>query len=316
MKRWQKAMAAIACSGAILIASGVGADPVHASTFQTQAYAPVVLLQPGQDIPFSVQFTAGFQAKVTNLRTKAVTTIDLSANKTKYMDKGIYQADGKLLRTMDGFTQKLVELVPFRDAKGNLRWIGKQIMWGFNNEDYVAVATSVWNVVDNKPQLLSLTVEKADEDNLPSQEVSINSGFSMRGDSTYVLDAKYADVTGDGVKDQILLIGDKMGFSMNQTAKNLRLVVREGKDHQQTIIPVGKRDQGLLPKLAIADGNQDQVKDILVTMPTAAGNVYSQITWKENRPRPVVEQDQLNNRTVYQPVMGVHGEAVAMKRLR
>lgn len=98
MKLWQRTMATIVCSGAILMTSGLGAAPVHANALpsQSQTYAPVVLLQPQHNIPFSVQFTDGVQAKVTNLRTKAVSTFDLSANKTTYLNQGIYQANGKL----------------------------------------------------------------------------------------------------------------------------------------------------------------------------------------------------------------------------
>lgn len=318
MKLWQRTMATIVWSGAILMASGLGVAPVHANVLpsQSQSYATVALLQPQHNIPFSVQFTDGFLVKVTNLQTKAVSTFDLSANKAAYLHQGIYQVNGKLQKPTNGYVQKLVELVPFRDAKGNLRWMGKQNIWGVNNQDHIAVATSVWNIVDQKPQLLGVTLEKTDVDNLPSPDVSINSGFSMKSDSTFVLDTKYADVTGDGIKDHIFLVGDKMGLAMNQTAENLRIVVREGKNNQQTFVSVGTRDKGLLPKLHITDGNNDQVKDILVTMPTAAGHVYSQITWKGNRPTPVVSQDQLNNRSLYQPVIGAYGEAVAMKRVK
>ncbi|GAB1532779.1 MULTISPECIES: hypothetical protein [Brevibacillus] len=316
MKAWHKTMAAVLCSGTLLMASGVGADPAQASGTQSQAFAPVVLLQPEQNIPFTIQFVDGFVAKVTNTKTKATSTVDISDNKATYVKQGIYHANGKLQKATNGYTEKLVELVPFRDAKGNLRYMGKQILHGLNTEDRLAVATSVWNVVDKQPQLLQVTVQKADWDNMPSTDVTINSGFSMSSDSTFVLDTKYADVTGDNIKDHIFLVGDKMGVSMNQTAHNLRVVVREGKDNQQTFISVGKHDSGILPKLAITDGNSDQVKDILVTMPTATGHVYSQLTWKENRPQPVVDQGKLNDRQVYQPVIGVYGEAVGMNKAK
>ncbi|WP_429844285.1 hypothetical protein [Brevibacillus sp. FIR094] len=316
MKAWHKTIAVVLCSGAVLMASGVGANPVQASGTQSQAYAPVVLLQSEQNIPFTIQFVDGFVAKVTNAKTKATSTVDISDNKATYVKQGIYHANGKLQKATNGYTQKLVELVPFRDAQGNLRYMGKQTLWGLNTEDRLAVATSVWNVVDKQPQLLQVTVQKADWDNMPSPDVTINSGFSMGSDSTFVLDSKYADVTGDNIKDHILLVGDKMGVSMNQTAHNLRVVVREGKDNQQTFISVGKRDSGILPKLAITDGNVDQVKDILVTMPTAAGHVYSQLTWKDNRPQPVVEQGKLNDRQAYHPVIGAYGEAVGMNKAK
>ncbi|MFS0558361.1 hypothetical protein [Brevibacillus sp. 179-C9.3 HS] len=316
MKAWHKKMAAIVCSGAVLIASGLEASPVQASSTPSQAYAPVVLLQPEQNIPFSIRFVDGFVAKVTNTKTKATSTVDISANKATYVKQGIYQGNGKLQKATDGYAQKLVELVPFRDAKGNLRYMGKQTLWGVNSEDRLAVATSVWNIVNEQAQLLQVTVQKADWDNMPSPDVTINSGFSMGSDSTFVLDSKYADVTGDMVKDHILLVGDKMGVSMNQTAHNLHVVVREGKNNQQTAISVGKRDSGILPRLAITDGNADQVKDILVTMPTATGHVYSQLTWKDNRPLPLVEQGKLNDRQAYQPVIGVYGEAVGMNKAK
>lgn len=318
MKAWQKTMAAILCSGAMVMASNLGTNPVQASTVQSpaDAYAPVVLLQPQHHIPFSIQFVDGFVVRVTNEKTKATNALDVSANKATYFRQGIYHGNGKVQKATKGYAQKLVELVPFRDAKGNLRYMGQQTLWGVNGEDRLAVATSVWSIVNEQPQLLQVTVQKADWDNMPSPEVTINSGFSMGSDSTFVLDSKYADVTGDMVKDHILLVGDKMGLSMNQMSHNLRVVVREGKDNQQTYISVGKRDSGILPKLAIADGNSDQVKDILVTMPTATGHVYSQLMWKDNRPLPVVDQGKLNDRQAYQAVIGAYGEAIGIKRAK
>lgn len=316
MKKGYKTLAAILCSGGILIASGLGADSVYANTAQSQAYASVVLLQPQHNIPFSIQFTDGFQVKVTNQRTKAVNTFDVSANKSTYVRQGVYLGNGKLQKSTPGFAQKLVQLVPFKDPSGTIRWKGQQTLWGVNNEDRIAVATSVWNIVNDQPQLLSVAVEQGDWDNMPSPAIDINSGFSMGRDITYVLDTKYADVTGDGVKDHVLLVGDKMGSAMNLYTENLRIVVREGKNNQQTFVSVGKRDSGTLPKLSIGDANADRIPDVLVTMPTSAGPVYSQFTWKDNRPMPVVDQDRLNNRSVYQPVNGLYGEAVFMKPIK
>ncbi|MGG1660462.1 hypothetical protein [Brevibacillus sp. NRS-1366] len=316
MKKGYKTLAAILCSSGILMASSLGVDPVYAHTAQAQAFASMVLLQAQHNIPFSIQFIDGFKVKVTNNRTTAVNTFDVSANKATYVRQGIYQGNGKLQKITMGFAQKLVQLVPFTDASGNLRWKGQQTLWGVNGEDRIAVATSVWNIVNEQPQLLNVAVEAGDWDNLPSSDIEINSGFSMGGDITYVLDTKYADVTGDGVKDHVLLVGDKMGNAMNLLAENLRIVVREGKNKQQTFVSVGKRDSGTLPKLSIGDANYDQIPDVLVTMPTAAGQIYSQFTWKDNRPVPVVDQDKLNNRSAYQPVNGIYGEAIFMKPIK
>jgi len=314
MKAWYKSLVAVACSGAILFGAGLGADPVQAKAINTQSFASVVLLPPQTNIPFQIQFVDGFKVNVTNGLTKAVSTFDVSANKATYVRQGVYQGNGKLAKKMNGFSQKLAQLIPYYDANGNLRWKGQQIIWGVNGEERIAVATSVWNVVDQKPQLLSVSVQKADWDNLPSTEVDVNSGFSMGKDITYVLDTKYADVTGDGVKDHIFLIGDKMGSAMNLRADHLRVVVREGESNQQTFISVGQRDSGHMPKLAITHGNPDGIKDILVTMPNATGDTYSLLTWKDNRPAAIVDQAQLNVRSVYQPVISAYGEAIAMNK--
>ena len=316
MKKGLKTLAAILCSSGLLIASGVGVDKAFANTAKTQTYASMVLLQSQHNIPFSIQFLDGFKVKVTNNRTKAVNTFDVSANKSEYFSLGIYQGDGKLQKNTTGFAQKLAQLVPFTDANGNLRWKGQQTLWGVNGEDRIAVATSVWNIVNDQPQLLGVTVNQGDWDNMPSPDVEINSGFSMRRDTTYVLDTKYADVTGDGVKDHVFLIGDKMGSAMNIVAEDLRIVVREGKHNQQIVVSVGEQNSGILPKLFIGDANHDQVPDILVTMPTATGKNYSLLTWKDNHPAPVVEQQKLNDRGVYQPVNGMYGEAISMNLIK
>lgn len=304
---------AIACSGAILMASGLGSDPVQAKGINTQAIASNVLLQPQQNIPFSIQFMDGFQAKITNGVTKAVSFADLSANKATYVRQGIYQANGTLLKKTDGFAQKLVELVPYLDANGHVRWKGQQILWGINGEDRIAVATSVWNFVNERPQLISVTVQQGGWDNLPSPDVNINTGFCMGSDLTYVLDTKYADVTGDGVKDHVLLVGDKMGSSMNLLAQNLRIVVREGRTNQQKSISVGAWDSGRLPKLSIVKESLGQNNDVLVTMSTPKGNVYSQISWRDNHPEAAIDQAKVNDPRLYQPVIGSFGEAIMMK---
>ncbi|MFD2369548.1 hypothetical protein ACFSO0_06180 [Brevibacillus sp. GCM10020057] len=316
MKAWRKSLLAVACSGAILSGLGLGTDPVQAKALNPQTVASVVLLQPQYHIPFRVQFADGFKVNVTNEVTKAVSTFDVSANKATYVRQGVYLPNGKLAKQMNGFSEKLVELVPYYDAAGNLRWRGQQKIWGVNGEDRIAIATSVWNIVNQKPQLISVSVQKGDWDNLPSVDVEINSGFSMGKDITRVLDTKYADVTGDGVADHILLVGDKMGNAMNLRADHLVVVVREGKNNQQTFISVGNADSGHMPKLAITQGNPDGIKDILVTIPNPAGDTYSLLTWKDNHPAPVVDQASLNNRSVYQPVIGPYGEAVAMKKVR
>ncbi|WP_035299182.1 hypothetical protein [Brevibacillus thermoruber] len=315
MKAWCKTVSAVLCGGAILLTAGPNVEPVHAKTVNPQAFATVVRIQPQQSITFQITFVDGFRAQVTSSHFKGVTTVDVSPNKDGYVKYGVYQANGKLRKPITGFAEKLVQLVPYYEADGSIRYLGRQTLWGVDGYDRIAVATSVWTLVNQKPQLVGLTIDKGDWDNMPSPDVDVNTGFSMDKDSTFVLDTRYADVTGDGVRDHVLLVGHKMGASMNLLADDLRLVVREGKTNQQTYASVGQWDQAYLPKLHIGRYNQDSVNDILITMPTETGKVYSLMTWKGNRPAALIDQKTVNNPAVYQPVIGRHGEAVGLHKV-
>ncbi|WP_249179113.1 hypothetical protein [Brevibacillus sp. NL20B1] len=57
------------------------------------------------------------------------------------------------------------------------------------------------------------------------------------------------------------------------------------------------------------------MNDILITMPTETGKVYSVMTWKDNRPAALIDQQTVNNPAVYQPVIGRYGEAIGLQKV-
>lgn len=295
MNAWRRSMRT-AVWGAVITAActWAGITPVSAQQ-PMQKPATVERILPEQTILFSIQFMDGFRAKVTDNKTRKTTWIHLEPNKEEYLRRGIYDAEGKLKRQINGYAETLVELIPYAAPDGSIRYVGRQRLWGIDGDDLIAQATSIWTVHEQKAQFQHLAVTQGDPDDMPSPDVWINEGFSMDKDIAFVLDTKYADVTGDGVKDNILLIGHKPGAQLGIPAENLRIVVREGKWKQQTHFPVGVMDEGFLPKLSIRHINQDGVKDILVTIPTDNGRVYSAISWKDNRPAALIDQAELNH---------------------
>ncbi|USG66262.1 hypothetical protein NDK47_02695 [Brevibacillus ruminantium] len=313
MKAWHRSFWAAVLGVLITTTSAWTGVPVRAEE-KLQKPASIVRILPEQTILFSIQFMDGFRAKVTDNKTRKTTWVDLTPSREEYLLRGIYDAQGRLKKPTNGFAEQLVELIPYRAIDGSIHYVGRQIIWGINGENRIANATSVWSVKDQKAELVSLTVTSGDSDNMPSLDVFINNGFSMFTDITFVLDTKYADVTGDGIRDHVLLIGDKPGLYLGLPAENLHIVVLDGKTKQQTHASVGAMDKGVLPKLSIGPVNQDGGKNILVTIPTEHGNVYSAISWKDSHPVVLIDQAELNNPQAYKVVTDTHGVGFAVQK--
>ncbi|WP_134686349.1 hypothetical protein [Brevibacillus migulae] len=122
-------------------------------------------------------------------------------------------------------------------------------------------------------------VTQVDLDNQRSPEVKVNSGFNLGKDNTYVLDTKYADVNGDGVRDHVLLVGYKEGLRMDIPSKDFRIVLRDGDTKQQLIGPKSKAETAVKPYLWIGDYNGDGVKDVRLTLPQDAKGQQVKQEW-------------------------------------
>ncbi|EMT51429.1 hypothetical protein I532_17788 [Brevibacillus borstelensis AK1] len=315
MKAWQRALCTVVLGGAVTLTSTWTGAPVQAQASQRTA-VQIVRIAPEESILFTIQFIDGFRAKVVDNKTRATTYIDIKENKDEYLRRGIYNKQGKVTQPTNGFSDKLAELVPYVTENGSIQYVGRQRMWGLHGNDQIAHATSIWKLENQKPKLVGLTVSPGESDNFPSPDVFLNTGISLDKDITFVLDTKYADVNGDGIKDHVMLVGHKEGAAFGLPVDDLRIVVREGRRGQHFFASVGKLDAGYLPKLNIGYINSDKVKDILVTIPTKNGRVYSALTWKYTKFVPLIDQAALNNPKQYKVTLDGQGVGTSVQSVR
>jgi hypothetical protein len=78
----------------------------------------------------------------------------------------------------------------------------------------------------------------------------------------YVIDTKRGDVTGDGVNDDIYLLGTKTG---GIAVSNVRVYVHNGRTGQNNYINL-KTNKGYGPSIFVGDFTNDKTDDILISM--------------------------------------------------
>ncbi|MPL63557.1 hypothetical protein SDC9_09197 [bioreactor metagenome] len=104
--------------------------------------------------------------------------------------------------------------------------------------------------------------------------------------NTYVLDVKSADVTGDAVRDDIFLLGQKEKTAIY--ASNIHILIKNGAtNHQDTV----KFDRfgGYEAKLFVGDFTGDKVNDIMITAPTGgSGGITGHMIVRANGAEPTV----------------------------
>jgi tetratricopeptide (TPR) repeat protein len=98
------------------------------------------------------------------------------------------------------------------------------------------------------------------------------------GFSGYILAFKQGDVNGDRILDSVYIVGDKP-FGMESTfAKNITLVVLDGKTNQYKRIPL-KENMGYNPTVYLGDFTGDKINDIFVRIDSdgSGGYIFSYI---------------------------------------
>lgn len=106
------------------------------------------------------------------------------------------------------------------------------------------------------------------------------------GDKAYVIDYKEIDVTGDQVKDNILLVGHKEFSPKDIFADSLTIVVQDGKTKKYSKA-TDENFCGYEGKLFIGDFSGDQVKDVMVSAATGgSGGIVNHLiaTFKNHTP--------------------------------
>jgi hypothetical protein len=83
--------------------------------------------------------------------------------------------------------------------------------------------------------------------------------------NTLILDFKYGDVTGDGISDNIYLIGEKNFDEESNFIENIRLVIIDGATYFVEIISF-ESDGGYNPRLFLGDFTGNKVDDSLISI--------------------------------------------------
>lgn len=87
------------------------------------------------------------------------------------------------------------------------------------------------------------------------------------GEQMYVVDLKEADVTGDEMADQIILVGKKIFSPEDIFTDQLTIVIQDGASKKYSAI-TDEQFSGYAGKLMINDFTGDQVADVMVTAST------------------------------------------------
>ncbi|WP_232699051.1 hypothetical protein [Brevibacillus daliensis] len=256
-----------------------------------------------QGIEFDVAFADQFKAVITNKSTKEVTTVDISENKANYLEMGMYDAKGKLLEPVTGAFNGLGQLNVDYDLEGNVKLVGLQKIWGSYHADTLAFAKSTWKVENGKLVLEQTKVTPFDWDNdsiapdyLPTQ--AFTEASLKTKENNYILDSKLADVTGDGVRDEIFLVGHKAEGKESLYVSEITLGIKDGKTKKLTLGTVGEINEGYDDaKLFIGHFNKDKNKDILVQIPNGGSGglqTFSLLTFTDNKLSALADQEVLS----------------------
>ncbi|SKC92269.1 hypothetical protein [Maledivibacter halophilus] len=110
------------------------------------------------------------------------------------------------------------------------------------------------------------------------------------GDNAYVIDYKSEDVTGDEVKDDIILVGNKMQKE-DIFSTSLNVVVKDGKTNEYSKATY-ENFGGYEGTLYVQDFSGDKINDVMVSTSTGgSGGIYDHFiaTFKDNNPTVIFD---------------------------
>lgn len=96
----------------------------------------------------------------------------------------------------------------------------------------------------------------------------------MQINNIYILDFKRGDVNGDGIIDNIYLVGQKSSMPESSFVQNITLVIQDGETNNFTRIPL-KENSGYNPTIFLGDFTGDKVSDILISIDSGGSGGYA-----------------------------------------
>jgi hypothetical protein len=133
-------------------------------TFKGGKPAELVPQQVLNDAPqFDVTFEDGFKAKLVNKQSGKSTTVDISRGKDNYLQLGIYDEQGKLLKPVQGWADGYGLLEPQKQADGSYVFEGVQQVAGAAHVDRIATVYSRWAIQDGQWTQLGIEIQGVGE---------------------------------------------------------------------------------------------------------------------------------------------------------
>jgi hypothetical protein len=259
---------------------------------------------------FDVTFEDGFKAKLFNKQSGQVTMVDISRGKDNYLQLGIYNDQGKLLKPVQGWADGYSLLDPKKQADGSYIFEGVQQVAGAAHVDRIATVHSRWAIQDGQWTQLGIEIQGEGEQTSGESNGTIDgeaaSTWQINGlfvpanwdiaPNTYVLDAKSGDVTGDGTADGIWLIGRK-DDAASPHAMDIMVAVMDGASGEYAIRSVGDMGMGYNPQLFVGQFAPGQSAKVLTMVPTGGSGGITDInlfTFADGWAAPLVDRRTLN----------------------
>lgn len=113
------------------------------------------------------------------------------------------------------------------------------------------------------------------------------------GKNAYVLGFEAADVTGDAIEDQVILVGQKLTSKDDIYAENINIVVQDGKSKQYAKATYENFCGYYSGELFIGDFTGDKVNDVMALAGTGgSGGIVLHLiaTFKDNQPAVIFSE--------------------------
>lgn len=107
----------------------------------------------------------------------------------------------------------------------------------------------------------------------------------------YILDFKQGDVNGDGISDNVYLVGERPYGTESPFVDNITLIIQDGKTNAFTRIPI-KENAGYNPTIFLGDFTGDSVSDILISIDSGGSGGYAFYyiySFIDNNPRMIFD---------------------------
>lgn len=257
-----------------------------------------------------VRFQDGFRAVITEPGTGKSVTVDIGDRRADYIRMGVYDSAGHLRKPIDGMVDGYSVFVPILQPNGWQVFEGRQRISGVAHADGLALLDSTWTIGANKLELLDVRIQPLTAgapttsdtdytlDNQPAPAYPPGTKFTVPGEEPgnhFVLDSRYADINGDGVRDSVLLIG-RAGPPETALWQNMRAAVVDGSSGKVALGSVGDHTVGYGPHLWVGSVEHPGQKEMLVQIhPEGNGewSYYSLLAFKNGAIVPVVDQTTL-----------------------